>query len=72
MKDWRFDWTNSLTATVSRSIALKVSYKMLYAHLPATTFLPLFDNLGVPTGLTVPYSLKKLDSFFTTSLVINF
>lgn len=72
MKDWRFDWTNSLTASISQAIALKASYKMLYAHLPATAFLPLFDNLGLPTGLTVPYSLKKLDSFFTTSLVINF
>ncbi len=72
MKDWRFDWTNSLTASVSRALALKASYKMLYANLPATGFLPLLDNLGQPTGLTVPYSLKKLDSFFTTSLVINF
>ncbi|NPV83634.1 MAG: DUF481 domain-containing protein [Candidatus Aminicenantes bacterium] len=72
MKDWRFDWTNSLTASISRAMALKASYKMLYANLPATAFLPLFDDLGLPTGLTVPYSLKKLDSFFTTSLVINF
>jgi len=72
MKDWRFDWTNSLSASISKALALKVSYKMLYAHLPATAFIPLFDIYGAPTGLTVPYPLKKLDSFFTTSLVINF
>ncbi|MCX8160928.1 MAG: DUF481 domain-containing protein [Candidatus Saccharicenans sp.] len=72
MKDWRFDWTSSLTASISQAIALKASYKILYAHLPAISFLPLLDNVGQPTGLTVPYSLKNLDSFFTTSIVINF
>ena len=72
MRDWRFNWVNSVTASISRSLALKVSLRMLYANVPALQNLPLFDDLGDPTGLTVPYPLKKLDTFVTTSLVINF
>jgi len=34
--------------------------------------VPLFDLGGLPTGLTVPVPLKKVDTFFTTSIVINF
>jgi len=72
MRDWRFNWVNSVTASISRSLALKVSLRMLYANVPALQYLPLFDDLGDPTGLTVPYPLKKLDTFLTTSIVINF
>jgi len=70
--DWRYDWTNSLTASISKSLALKTSVRVLYAHLPANEAVPLQDALGVPTGLTVPVPLKKHDTFFTTSIVINF
>jgi len=70
--DWRFDWTNSLTASISRSLALKLSLRSLYAHLPANQSLPLVDDLGQPTGLFVPYPLKHLDLFLTTSIVVNF
>lgn len=70
--DWRFDWTNSLTATLSKRIALKVSLRSLYAHQPALQEIPLFDLLGEPTGLNVSVPLKNLDLFFTTSIVINF
>jgi putative salt-induced outer membrane protein YdiY len=70
--DWRFDWTNSLTATLSKRIALKVSLRSLYAHQPALQDIPLFDLAGEPTGLTVPVPLKNLDLFFTTSIVVNF
>ncbi|HSA96520.1 MAG TPA: hypothetical protein VLJ16_10730, partial [Acidobacteriota bacterium] len=72
MRDWRFDWVNSVTASISRSLALKLSLRMLYTNVPALQMLPLFDDLGEPTGLTVPYPLKKLDTFLTTSIVINF
>jgi putative salt-induced outer membrane protein YdiY len=70
--DWRFDWTNSVTASISKALALKISLRTLYAHVPALQNLPLIDDLGEPTGLTVPYPLKKLDTFMTTSRVINF
>jgi putative salt-induced outer membrane protein YdiY len=70
--DWRFDWTNSLTASISKSLALKLGLRTLYAHLPANQSLPLVDDLGQPTGLFVPYPLKHLDLLLTTSIVVNF
>jgi putative salt-induced outer membrane protein YdiY len=72
MVDWRYDWTTSVSASISKSLALKASARLLYAHLPAEEAVPLFDPEGLPTGLTVPVPLKKLDTFFTTSIVINF
>ncbi len=71
-KDWRYDWTNSLTASISKSLALKTSLRMLYTHVPALQSLPLFDIEGVPTGLFVLSPLKHRDTFLTTSIVINF
>ena len=70
--DWRFDWANSVTASISKSLALKVILRTLYANVPALQSLPLIDLAGDPTGLFVPYPLKKLDTFLTTSIVINF
>jgi putative salt-induced outer membrane protein YdiY len=72
MVDWRFDWTNSVSASISKSMALKTSLRMIYTHLPALQNLPLFDLQGLPTGLTVPVPLKEFDTFLTTSVVINF
>ncbi len=70
--DWRFDWANSVTASISKSLALKIILRTLYANVPALQNLPLIDPIGDPTGLFVPYPLRKLDTFLTTSLVINF
>ena len=70
--DWRFDWANSVTASLSKTMALKVSLRTLYAHQPALQGMPLFDIIGDPTGLTVFYPLKKVDTFLTTSIVVNF
>lgn len=72
MKDWRYDWTNSLTASISRSLALKTSLRMMYTNVPAMQRLALFDIEGAPTGLFVSVPLKNLDTFLTTSIVINF
>jgi putative salt-induced outer membrane protein YdiY len=70
--DWRFDWNNSVTATLNKKLALKVSLRTLYTHQPALQEIPLFDLGGLPTGLNVPVPLKNIDMFFTTSVVINF
>ena len=70
--DWRYDWTNSIAASISKALALKTSLRILYAHLPADAYVPLFDLGGLPPGLNVPVPLKRFDTFFTTSLVINF
>jgi hypothetical protein len=70
--DWRFDWINSVTASISKSLALKVSLRTIFSHIPALQSLSLFDPLGQPTGLFVYVPLKKLDMFLTTSIVVNF
>ena len=72
MDDWRFDWTNSASASISKSLALKISLRLLYTHVPALQSLALFDLEGLPTGLFVQVPLKKLDTLMTTSIVINF
>ncbi len=72
MNDWRFDWTNSVTASISKSLALKMSLRMFYTNVPALQSLALFDLGGLPTDLFVQVPLKKLDTFLTTSIVINF
>lgn len=72
MIDWRFDWTNSVTASISKSLALKMSLRMIYTNVPALQSLALFDLDGLPTGLFVSVPLKELDTFLTTSIVINF
>ncbi|MCX6570059.1 MAG: DUF481 domain-containing protein [Candidatus Aminicenantes bacterium] len=72
MKDWRFDWTNSVSASISKSLALKISLRMIYTNVPALQSLALFDLGGLPTDLFVQVPLKKLDTFMTTSIVINF
>ena len=70
--DWRFDWTNSVSASISKSLALKISLRMIYTNVPALQSLTLFDLGGLPTDLFVQVPLKELDTFMTTSIVINF
>jgi len=70
--DWRFDWTSSVTASISKSLALKTSLRTLYTRLPALKNVPLYAPDGGATGTTVPVPLKGLDTFWTTSLVVNF
>lgn len=70
--DWRFDWTNSVSAPVSKSLALKTSLRTLYTNSPALKAVPLVDTYGNPLGLYVYVPLKKLDLFFTNSIVISF
>jgi putative salt-induced outer membrane protein YdiY len=72
MDDWRFDWTNSVSASISKSLALKISLRMIYTNVPALQSLALFDLEGLPTGLFVQVPLKNLDTVMTTSVVINF
>jgi hypothetical protein len=72
IEDWRFNWTNSVSASISKSLALKISLRLLYTNVPALQSLALYDLEGLPTGLFVQVPLKKLDTLMTTSIVINF
>jgi putative salt-induced outer membrane protein YdiY len=72
--DVRVDMTNSVAVSMTRRLALKVSLQWQYDNEPALEEVVLTDTDGPPpaAGSTVLEPLEKLDSIFTTSLVINF
>lgn len=70
--DWRIDTTHSLSVSVSRRLALKVGLDMVYIHKPAAQEIPLFGPDTEHTGDFVFAPLKKLDTVFTTSFVVDF
>jgi len=72
MADWRYDWTSAVTASITKTLLLKASLRLVYSNVPADEAVALFDPLGNPTGLTVPVPLKHLDTYITTSFVVNF
>jgi putative salt-induced outer membrane protein YdiY len=70
-KDVRVDFTNSVSLSISRVLALKPSLQLLWRNQPALGALELFAPTGVTTGQTVLVPLQKLDSFFTLALVVT-
>jgi putative salt-induced outer membrane protein YdiY len=77
--NWRGDWTNWVAVAINSRMALKAGLQLLYDNQPAIEFVPQFrrsiDRVPIPAGF-VPDGAKedpldKLDSIFTTSLVIN-
>jgi putative salt-induced outer membrane protein YdiY len=72
--DWRADMLNTLSVSMSKHLSLKVGLQWLYDNRPSFRSVDLLDApppIGVKTG-TVSDELDKLDTIFTTSLVINF
>jgi putative salt-induced outer membrane protein YdiY len=69
--DLRADWTNAVAVSISEGLALKVSYQLLYDHMPALVGLPLFDGAGTPAGTKVNVEGKKVDSVLAVALVIK-
>ena len=54
------------------NLALKVSLQWLYEAEPAFQLVDLVPELGADPIGTVPWQYDKLDTVFTTSLVVNF
>jgi hypothetical protein len=70
--DWRGDTVFSLGVAMSKNLALKVSLRFLYANQPAKEEIPLYpDENTTQSSGTVYVPLEKLDTVFTTSLVVN-
>lgn len=69
--NFRFDWFNGVGVNISEKIALKASIRLLYRNDPALEEIDLENDLGIVIGKVV-VAKKKLDTSFTTSLVINF
>jgi putative salt-induced outer membrane protein YdiY len=69
--DYRADWTNSVSVSVSERLAFKTSFQLLYDHLPALLKVDLLDIGGAPTGTTVLTPSDDIDSVLTVALVIT-
>jgi hypothetical protein len=70
-KDARIDFTNSLPIKISEVFTLKPSLQLLWRNEPSLTAVDLFSSDGTSTGSTVLIPLKKLDSLFSLTLVVN-
>ena len=74
-EDFRADWLNSLTVSISSHLALKVSLLILFDNQPSSI---LVDEVtlpfppGTPTGNKALVELDETDTILTTSLVINY
>ena len=69
--NYRFNWLNGVSVAISDTIALKASLRLVYRNDPALEEIDLEDPDGAVVGNVIVLK-KKLDSGFTTSLVINF
>ncbi len=69
--DWLGVWKNALTTNLNQRLALKAGLDLLYDNQPAYLSLDLRNPAGNVVG-SVPFQLKKLDTVFTTSLVVTF
>lgn len=67
-------WKNALTAKLNGSLALKVGLDLTYDNTPASVGVDLVQTGSNPPVVLgqVPFLLKKLDSVFTTSVVLTF
>lgn len=74
-QDWFGAWKNAFTTNLNAHLALKVGYDLNYRNLPNAVGvdvvqLPVTDP-PVVIG-QVPFKLKRLDTVFSTSLVLTF
>ena len=73
--DWRADMLHGLSVAMSEHLALKVSLRWLYDHMPSFELLTAsVDTAGNPVvpAVTELVELDEFDSIFTVSLVVNF
>jgi len=72
LSDWHSDWTTSLMAPLTKSLALKASLRLMRNNRPPEIEVPLYSPDDLETGLTVLVPRRKVDTFFTTTIVLNF
>ncbi len=68
-------WRTSFTTTLSSRLALKVGYDMTYKNRPASVGVDVIQTpVATPPVILgqTAVQLKKLDTVFTTSLVLSF
>jgi putative salt-induced outer membrane protein YdiY len=79
MSRYRWNMLNTLSVSMTDHLALKVGLRWLYEADPAYELVALYDVAPPlppeplpPVVEMVPRQLDKLDTIFTTSLVVNF
>lgn len=72
ISDWRYEWNFNVAAPLNKRLALKTGVRILRNNKPPDLEVPLFTPDGLETGTTVLIPRAKVDTFFTTSLVLNF
>jgi putative salt-induced outer membrane protein YdiY len=69
--DVRADFYNALPIKISEIFTLKPSLQLQWRNDPSLTEVDLFAPDGTPAGAKVLVPLKKLDSLFSLTLVVN-
>ncbi|MCX8159993.1 MAG: DUF481 domain-containing protein [Candidatus Saccharicenans sp.] len=72
ISDWRYEWNFNVAAPLNKKLSLKTGVRILRNNKPPDLSVPLFTSEGVDTGETVLIPRGKVDTFFTTSFVLNF
>ena len=69
--DLRVDAQFGVHVSMSKTLGLKVNWRLLWDNQPALAEFPLSDG-GIDTGLSVLAPYKELDQGFSVSLVFSF
>jgi putative salt-induced outer membrane protein YdiY len=70
--DFRLDSLTAVAVSMNDHLALKVSLRFQFDNEPSFVEVPLEFPKGNPIGIRVPVQADKLDTTFSTALVINF
>jgi putative salt-induced outer membrane protein YdiY len=70
--DLRVDAQVGLQVSMTKTLGLKVNWRLLWDNQPALAAYDLFTPGGINTGLTVLAPYKELDQGFSVSLVFSF
>jgi len=70
LSDWHYDWTTSLMAPLTKSLALKASVRVMKNNRPPEAAVPLYGPDNVDTGLTVLVPKQKVDTFLPQRLFL--
>jgi putative salt-induced outer membrane protein YdiY len=67
-------WKNGFTTNLGKKLALRVGYDLIYNNSPAYQAVNIIQTGSNPPVVLgqAPVRLKKMDTVFTTSLVMNF
>jgi putative salt-induced outer membrane protein YdiY len=69
--DVRLDVSLGLQVAMSKKLALKANWRLLFDNQPALAAVPLYTGGGTSTGLTVLAPYGKTDQGFSVSLVLS-